>query len=151
MLLAKRTAFFDVAATLLTALLVSIGMHVFIYPNDFAPSGVDGLAAMLQRITGVNAGIFTFAINLPLLIVAWFLLKRRYVLYTLLYTVLLSGCLVLWESVSLYQYVAESDRLLPAVFGGIAQGLTGIMIRLGASSGGVEALQAMLHPTTTPS
>ncbi len=134
-----------VGVTILAACLVSLGMHVFIYPNDFAPSGVDGLAAMLQRITGLNAGVFTLAINLPLLIVAWFLLRRRYVLYTLLYTALLSFFLLLWESVSLYRFVAEGDRILPAIFGGIAQGLTGIMLRIGASSGGVDVMGGIVQ------
>ena len=134
-----------VGATVLTAALVSLGMHVFIYPNDFAPSGVDGLAAMLQKVTGLNAGLFTLAINLPLLVVAWFVLRRRYVLYTLLYTIFLSLFLFTWESVGFYRYVAESDRLLPALFGGVAQGLTGIMLRLGASSGGVDVMGSMVQ------
>ena len=132
-------------ATLLSALLVSLGMHVFIYPNDFAPSGVDGLAAMLQQLTGVNAGFFTVAINLPLLIAAWFVLRRRYVLYTLLYTLLFSGFLLLWESLDVFRYVAEGERILAAVFGGIAQGLTGIMLRIGASSGGVDVMGSMVN------
>ena len=134
-----------VCATLFSAFLVSLGMHVFIYPNDFAPSGVDGLAAMLQQLTGINAGIFTVAINLPLLIAAWFVLRRRYVLYTLLYTLLFSGFLLLWEKVDLFRYVAEGERILAAVFGGIAQGLTGIMLRIGASSGGVDVMGSMVH------
>ena len=134
-----------VAVTVATAFLVGLGMHIFIYPNDFAPSGVDGLAAMLQRLTGLNAGLFTFAINLPLLIAAWFVLKKRYVLFTVLYTVSLSLFLLLFEWLGVYQYVAESDRILPALFGGVAQGLTGVMLRIGASSGGVDVMGSMVQ------
>lgn len=141
----KRERALHAAVTVLTAALVSLGMHVFIYPNDFAPSGVDGLAAMLQKITGLNAGLFTLAINLPLLVAAWFVLKHRYVWYTLLYTACLSLFLLMWESVDFYRYVAESDRLLPALFGGVAQGLTGIMLRIGASSGGVDVMGSMVQ------
>jgi uncharacterized membrane-anchored protein YitT (DUF2179 family) len=140
----KREGLF-ICATILSAFFVSVGMHVFIYPNDFAPSGVDGLAAMLQQLTGINAGIFTVAINLPLLVAAWFLLRRRYVLYTLLYTLLFSGFLLLWESVGLFRYVAEGERILPALFGGVAQGITGVMLRIGASSGGVDVMGSMVH------
>ena len=133
------------AITVATAILVGFGMHIFIYPNDFAPSGVDGLAAMLQKLTGVNAGLFTLAINLPLLVAAWFVLKKRYVLLTVLYTVSLSLFLLLFEWIGLYQYVAVTDRILPTLFGGVAQGLTGIMLRIGASSGGVDVMGSMIQ------
>ena len=141
----KNEHFFSVAVTLCTAFWVGMGMHIFIYPNDFAPSGVDGLAAMLQKVTGLNAGLFTLLINLPLLVAAWFVLKRRYVLLTVLYTVSLSLFLLLFEWVGLYQYVATADRILPALFGGVAQGLTGIMLRIGASSGGVDVMGSMIQ------
>lgn len=51
----------------------AFGMHVFVYPSNFAPGGVEGIATMLQSITKVNAGIYSFALNLPLFIIAWFL------------------------------------------------------------------------------
>ncbi len=133
------------ALTLLSAALVAIGMHVFIFPTDFAPSGVDGLATVLQAVTGINAGIFTLLINLPLLTAAWFLLNRRYVLLTLLYTFFYSCFLILLEGVDFYRYAAEGERLLPVLFGGISHGMTGIMLRIGASSGGVDVMAGMIQ------
>lgn len=135
---------FHTLLTLASAFLVAVGMHVFVYPNDFAPSGVDGLATILQKLTGINAGIFTLSINLPLLLAAWFLLKRRYVLYTMLYTAALSLFLMLLARIGFYQYAATGERLLPALFGGVAQGITGIMLRIGASSGGVDIMGSMV-------
>ena len=140
-----REHWLSAAITVMTAFLVGLGMHVFIYPNNFAPSGVDGLAAMLQKLTGLNAGIFTLAINLPLLLGAWFVLKKRYVLLTVLYTVSLSLFLLIFEWVGMYRYVAESDLLLPVLLGGVAQGLTGIMLRIGSSSGGVDVMGSMIQ------
>lgn len=134
-----------VAWTVFTALAVALGMHVFVYPTEFAPSGVDGMATVLQALTGVNAGFFTVAINLPLLIAAWFILKRRYVYYTLFYTVLLAFFLILLAKIDFYAYEPRGERLLPAVFGGMAHGLTGIMLRLGASSGGVDVMASMIQ------
>ena len=131
--------------TCFSAALVALGMHVFIYPSDFAPSGVDGIATMLQSLTSVSAGVFTLLINVPLLIAAWFVLKKRYVLYTVLYTVLFSAFLVILQQINFYQYTAPTERLLPAIFGGVAQGLTGIMLRIGASSGGVDVIGSMIQ------
>ena len=139
----------DLLWTVLAAALVALGMHVFVYPADFAPAGVDGIAAMLQTLTGVNAGVFTVLINLPLLVTAWRVLKRRYVLYTLLYTLLLSLFLLLLEGVELYRFQPEGDRLLSAIFGGVGQGMTGIMLRIGASSGGVDIMGCILRRRLT--
>ena len=133
------------AMTVLAALGVALGMHVFVYPTEFAPSGVDGMATVLQAITGINAGFFTVAINLPLLVGAWFVLKRRYVYYTILYTVFLSFFLILLAKIDFYYYQPHGERILPAVFGGMAHGLTGIMLRLGASSGGVDVIAGMIR------
>ena len=72
------------------------------------------------------------------------MLKRRYVLYTLLYTLLFSLFLFLLAKINFYQYVTD-DRIIPVLFGGLAQGLTGIMLRLGASSGGVDVIASMVQ------
>lgn len=123
----------------------SLGLWIFVYPSDFAPSGVDGIATMLQALTHINAGIFNFAINLPLLIAAWFILKKRYVIYTLLYTFVSSGLLLVFEAVDLYQYHTVTDRLIPAIFGGVSQGCTGLMLKIGASAGGVDVVSCMVQ------
>lgn len=140
----KKKTVTDLLFTVTAALLVAVGMHVFVYPADFAPAGVDGIAAMLQTLTGVNAGVFTVLINLPLLVAAWLLLKRRYVLYTLLYTVLLSAFLLLLSRAEFYRFEPTGDRILSAIFGGVGQGMTGIMLRIGSSSGGVDIMGSIL-------
>ena len=68
--------------TVFASVLSALGLWVFVYPSNFAPSGIDGIATMLQTLTGLNAGIYSLALNLPLLVIAWFFLKKRYVIYT---------------------------------------------------------------------
>lgn len=141
------------ALILLSALLVGAGLHIFIYPADFAPAGVDGVATVLQYLSRslfgfrINAGVFTLLLNFPLLLAAGLVLRRRYVLYTLAYTLSLSLFLVLYEAVGLYQYegaATGAGPLIAAVFGGACQGLTGIPLRLGGSSGGVDIVGSLL-------
>ena len=132
--------------TLAAAAMSALGLHIFVYPAGFAPSGIDGIATILQEVTGLNAGYFTLLFNLPLLIVAWFFLKRRYVIYTVLFTVLSSLMLVVLEAVDFYSYVTATDRLIPAIFSGIILGVrTGIMLKIGASTGGVDIAAGMIQ------
>ncbi len=134
----------QVILTLFAAVIGSVGMHVFVYPADFAPMGVDGIATMLQKVTGINAGYFSVMINLPLLIVAWFVLKKSYVIYTLLLTFVSSGLLILLREIEFYQFSMENELLIAVICGGILIGArTGIMLAIRASSGGIDIIAAM--------
>ena len=46
-----------------TTIIVALGLWVFVYKADFAPSGVDGLATVLQYLTGINAGFLAGVLN----------------------------------------------------------------------------------------
>lgn len=143
-------------SVILCAAAVALGLHVFVYRADFAPSGIDGIATMLQYASEefwgyrINAGIFTFLLNAPLLIVAWFVLRRRYVLYTLLYIAAISVFLLLLDIVDFYQYDCFTEGtanspVIAAVFGGCVQGITGYMLRIGSSTGGVDIIGSLIN------
>ncbi|MBE6941657.1 MAG: YitT family protein [Ruminococcaceae bacterium] len=135
-----------VLLTVLAALLSAVTLHVFVYKNNFAPSGVDGIATMVQALTTLNAGIVTLAINIPLLIVAWKILNKKYVIYTLLFTFLSSGFIMLLDYINFPQYEAMYEKVVAAVFSGLLLGVrTGIMIRLGFSTGGIDIIAAVFQ------
>lgn len=132
--------------TVIAAFLSAAGLWIFVYPSNFAPSGIDGVSAMLQYLTGYNAGLFSLAINAPLLIAALFLLKKRYVIYTIVFTVINSLLLIVFEKVGFYQYVPESDKLISAVFSGVILGVrSGVMLKIGASTGGVDIVACIIQ------
>ena len=138
----------NVAIILVFSIIVALGLHIFVYNADFAPSGVDGIATILQYVTGINAGYFTFLINLPLLIIAWFVLKKRYVIYTLIYTVIISATLRVLPLLNVYQYdcsLPNHSHLISAIFAGIFQGATGIFLKIGGSSGGVDIVGCLIQ------
>ncbi len=136
----------NVLLVLFAAVLSAVGMHVFVYPASFAPSGVDGIATMLFEKTGINAAYFILAINLPLLLAAWFVLKKRYVIYTVLFTVVSSVLLIVFEAVGFPYYESAGEGLISAVFSGILFGArTGIMLKLGASSGGIDIIACIVQ------
>ena len=137
---------YNVVLTFIACLCGAIGLYVFVYPSSFAPAGVDGIAAMLQELTKLNAGIYSLVLNAPLLIVAWFVLKKRYVFYTILFTVIASLSLVLLEEIDFWQYITETDKLIAALFSGILLGIrTGIMIKIGGSTGGADIIACLLQ------
>ncbi len=131
------------------AIIHALGLWIFVYPADFAAMGVDGISAILYKITGLNAGYYSIAINGVLLIAAWFILRKRYVIYTVAFILVSSVTLIICEQIELYQYGNGADnatRILAAVFSGIILGVrTGIMLMIGGCSGGADIIGGMVQ------
>ncbi len=151
-----KKEFFTVLCIVAVTVAVAFGLHVFVYKADFAPSGVDGAATMLQYASEkffghkINAGIFTFILNFPLLIAAWFALNKRYVVYTIIYTVVISVTLFLLGEFNFYQYDCTipgtlNSHLVAAIFGGAVQGFSGTLLKLGGSSGGADIIGCLIQ------
>ncbi len=153
-----------ILAIILISTVVALGLWVFVEKKGFAPSGVDGLAIMLfdglrsLGVEGVPLGVFTFALNAPLLIAAWFVLNRRYVIYTIVYIVVLSGMLILFDLIGCPQYqietvelggkiysVGDSSLLIAAIFGGVVQGFSSFLLKMGGSAGGADVIGCMIQ------
>ena len=140
--------------TIVAATVSVVALHTFVVPSDFSPSGIDGLCTILYEMTGLNMGWFKIIINLPLLVLAYIFLKRKYVIYVIFFTLLDSLGVVLLEKINFYIYIPEGllsheligYRVLSAVVSGILLGIcVGIMLKLGYSSGGVDIIACLLH------
>lgn len=95
---------------------------------------------MLGIITPVNTGILNFLLNLPLLILGYIKLGRRFITYTILSVVVIS--------VSLYIipiHGVSTEPILSSLFGGIISGVgIGIIFRASGSSGGFDIIAMLL-------
>ena len=142
----KFQTFTDILMILAAAVLAGIGLHVFVNAAHFAPSGIDGVAMMVQELFEINMGYVTLAFNIPLLIVAWFFINKKYVLYTALYSFSSSAVLILMESFDFYQYIPGNNLWISVFASGIVLGLrTAIMIKCGGSSGGVDIIACIIQ------
>ena len=132
--------------TMVAAFISATALHVFVYPANFVPLGVEAVVAMLYSIfPAINAGYFNLLLNLPLIIFAIIKLDKKYVVFSLFFIVLSSFFLIFFDAVSFPQYL-ENERLLAAIFAGIMLGIrTGVMLRIGSSSGGVDIVAVMFQ------
>ena len=140
---------------MLCAVTVSfVSLYVFVIPSNFSPSGVDGISTILYQITGINIGWFKLAINIPLLILAWIFLNKRYVLYVIAFTLIDSFGVIILEEINFYTYIPVGltageqvgYRLLSAIFSGLALGVcTGLMLKIGCSTGGIDIVACLVN------
>ncbi|MBO5850704.1 MAG: YitT family protein [Clostridia bacterium] len=127
----------------LISFISAFAIYFFIVPASFAPIGLEGVATMLFSVLDekVNLGLINIILNAPLLVLAYFKLDKKYVLYVILFSVLNSLFLSLLEVVNAPQYISQdqSGRIIASIFAGVMLGArAGYMYKLGASTGGVE-------------
>ena len=144
----------DIFWVLCAALISVVSLHTFVIPADFAPSGIDGICTILYEITGWNMGWFKILINIPLMILAWIFLNKKYVLFVMFFTFLDSVGVIVLESLNFYTFIpagltaaeAVGFRLLAAIFSGVMLGIcVGIMLKMGYSSGGIDIIACLAH------
>ena len=136
----------DVFLIIVSATLSAVGLYTFVNPANFAPSGVDGISMMVQKLTDINMGYVSLAINIPLLIMAWFFISKKYVIYTSLFTVVSSVAMIVMEKINMYEYVTENHVWIAVFASGIMLGVrTAIMIRIGGSTGGVDIIACVVQ------
>lgn len=134
------------AVCFIAALISALALHVFVYPSAFVPMGVEAISTMLYALyPNINAGYFNLILNAPLLIMSFFRLNKKYTFFSIVYMLLSSLFLIIFEKISFPQY-AQGERLVSAIFAGIMLGVrSGLMLRSGASTGGVDIIAAMMQ------
>ena len=134
----------------LLASLSALNYNIFVLPNKFAPSGIDGICVMIEYLTNTNIGYLSLIFNAPLIIASFFLLKREFTFKTLVYICAFSLSSVLFEiiDVSSFAYYTESGTsiVLAPVAAGVIRGiLYAFTLKVNASSGGVDIIAGIVR------
>ena len=142
----------DYAVLLLMAALMAVNYELLILPNAFAPSGLNGIATMLQYLFHFSVGYFSLIVNIPLAILCGLLVDKRFSLRTLIFSLVFSGVLLLLQNriiditpLIYHTQDGKSILLAPVISGAINGVIYGMTIRHGASTGGTDFLAAMVH------
>ncbi|MFJ9501322.1 YitT family protein [Brevibacillus centrosporus] len=130
---------------LIGASLVSVGLEIFLVPNQIIDGGIVGISIIASHLTGWTLGIFLFLLNLPFLIVGYRQIGKTFAISTLFgVTVMSVGTALLHPVPGL-----TDDPLLASVFGGIILGIgVGLVLRNGGSLDGTEIIAVLFNKKT---
>lgn len=131
------------------AALLAVDYYIFIIENHFAPAGLNGIATMVQYKTGFSISYMSLLINIPLCLLAYFLLEKEYALKTLVFTVAYS-VIYLWlqkADPDFLQYNALGhDTIFPAIISGVISGfVSGKCLKENASTGGMDLVSKYIN------
>ena len=142
---------FDYAVIVSMAVLMALNYQVFILHNAFAPAGLNGLATMIQYLFHFSVGYISLILNIPLAVICFFFVNRRYAVRTLLFTLVFSAALLFMQNaidMDRFIYHTEDGRstlLAPVVSGAINGYIYGMVIRHGGSTGGTDFIGEFVH------
>lgn len=137
-----RTKINSVLMMIIGAALVSIGLEIFLIPNNIIDGGITGISIISSYYTGLPLGLFILVLNIPFLFIGYMQIGKTFALSTFFSVICLSiGVSLLhpWEGIT-------EDILLATIFGGMILGMgIGLIIRNGGSLDGTEIIAIILE------
>lgn len=136
-----------VAGLMLGAAIYAVGVNLFVVPAGLYTGGVMGICqvirTLLTQYLHLNfgkldiAGILYYLVNIPILLIAWRKIDRRFVLKTLVTVT----SMTLFLSIIPVTDVMEGEQLTKCLIGGLCTGTgCGIVLFMGGTSGGMDVV-----------
>lgn len=118
--------------------LYSLSVAAFLEPAGLITGGATGIALAVGRLTGLSVSGFLLFFNLAMLAWGWLVLGRAFAFNTLASSILSPIFLALWERLLAGRGLTD-DIVLCTIFSGLGIGAAlAIVIRAGASTGGMD-------------
>ncbi|MDP4084166.1 MAG: YitT family protein [Bacillota bacterium] len=128
----------------LGSILVVIGFNLFLIPHHVLSGGLSGISMIIGMITPINTGLANFLLNLPLLIIGYILLGKKFIGNSIVSVLLISFGLYIVPV-----HAIADDPILSSIFGGALAGLgVGIVFRCYGSTGGFDIIGMIVSRRT---
>ena len=145
----------DYMQMLLGTVIYTIGYACFLLPYKIVSGGVTGISTIIYYLTGFHAGNTYLIINIGLLLMAMRILGWRYLIRTVIVTLLVSGAIDLVQ-VQLTELAADGtptlihilgeQKFMACVIGAFFEGLGLATIFLaGGSTGGTDIIASSIN------
>lgn len=132
------------------ALVGAVNYELFVFPNQFAPAGLNGICTMIQHITGISVGYLSLFINIPLALWCYYEVSKPLAVRSMVYVVVFSVGLLLLEKIDIsaiaYSTDSGTSKILGPMVAGIIQGFVySILVKASAYTGGTDFISAIVH------
>ncbi|MBR2885316.1 MAG: YitT family protein [Clostridia bacterium] len=140
----SRKLVYDILYDIAGSLALATGIYCFAEKVNIAPGGASGIAIMIKYLTGLPVGLVILVINIPLVLIAFKFLGKRFTLRTL--RTLLISTVILDVVVTPFFPQYSGDRMLGSIFGGVCMGSgLGIIFLRGSSTAGTDIVSYLVE------
>lgn len=135
----------SLAVVILGNILYALAVKLFLMPAGLLTGGTTGIGLALNRTFGVPVASFVLIFNVTMLLTGWKVMGRKFALTTVVSTFVYPIALGFFEKL-FGDLVLTQDLFLCTVFSGLGiGGSLGIVIRAGASTGGMDIPPLVLN------
>ncbi|MCT8978387.1 YitT family protein [Clostridium sp. CX1] len=132
--------FFIIIGTIIS----SIGINMFIIHAKLLSGGVTGIALIFHYLFKIQVGYVILLMNIPLFILSFMKLSKRFTLYSLVGTLSLSLSLIITHPTS--KMLNINDNLLYCLYGGVINGIGfGLVFVHNGSTGGFDIVTMLIR------
>lgn len=119
-------------------LLLALGITAFMIPSGLITGGATGIALVVKYFTKIDVSITVYAINIIMFILGYKVFGKKFAKGTLLSTIIFPTFLTIFSKIPALHNLT-SDTLLSTIYAGILVGVgMGLVLREGASTGGMD-------------
>lgn len=132
------------------AFMGALNYQLFVFPNQFAPAGLNGICTMIQHLSGISVGYLSLLINIPLAILVFFQVRKALAVRSMVYVAVFSVALVVLDKIDLSgftYYTANGTSIImgPLVAGIINGFCYSVLVKGSAYSGGMDFVACLIH------
>ena len=132
----------DLLKMTIGTLIMAIGIEQFLLPNQLSTGGFSGIGTVIYYTTGISVGTIMLLLNIPLFIIAYFKVGKKFFINAVIGTFLLSYFLNIFQKIE----SITDDRILACLYGSVIVGIgTAIVLKANGSTGGTELLANVIR------
>lgn len=131
------SVYYNLILITIGSLIYALAVKGIALNHGFIPAGLFGVSVLTQQLTGLlDAGNWYIIFNLPMFILAWLLVSRRFLLYSL-YAMVITG---ISYSLLPFSFTIHNQLYAAVTCGALSGAGAGIVLRSLGSNGGIDVL-----------
>lgn len=138
------------ALILAMACVSAISYTLFVFPNKFAPSGLNGICTMVQYVSGVTVSSMNLMINIPLAILVYRKVSKPIAIRSMVYVIGFSAALSILEKIDISAFAYATETGTSTILGPLVAGIIGgtvysTLAQACAYTGGIDFIAALIR------
>lgn len=118
--------------------ILALGVSAFLLPNGFIAGGATGVAIILNHYFSLEISVCVMIVNVVMFVLGFIFLGKKFALTTILSSITYPLILGVFTKVTFLQTLSN-DPFLSSVMAGVLTGVgIGLVIKAGASTGGMD-------------
>ena len=136
---------FSLLLVLVGNIIYVFSVKLFVLPANLISCGTTGIAMVVHQLTSIPMSAFILVFNITMLLIGWWIMGRQFAMTTVFSSLFYPIGLEALNRI-LGNLVITDNLILNTVFAGMGLGLgLGLVIRGGASTGGMDIPPLLLH------